>query len=665
MPQPTPYTRITDFSSEESAAVSGRSTVRTAALDAELDAAQVNLRGLNENLALIQRDDGDLRDGVVKLHTLGGDTRSLLAAGAGTPRGAWATATTYALRDLVSQGGETYICAQPHTSGVFASDLAANRWLLLSLSSAPTASAVPVVPGDGITAANVQAALEELHDLKASASELADTEQPTGGAGMVGFSPSPNYATGTVGNELKQINLLKVSGSDLANSALSNRGAGLVGYSDLAEYAAGTIGAKVRALRTAPKNSRIAMLGDSITRDGINNTATQTRNANRGLTHWVPFLTSQRFVSPQSLNFGVSGQTSEQIASRVGDVIASGAGMCIVLAGTNDIGSLTTAQTQANLASIYAALERNNIFILALPILPRTLAGEANYSFPQKVNEWIRDQASNYAGFKFIDPYEFGDQYSLTYSPRPDWTYDGLHPKAIGAFTIGWRIAEFLNTLAPWPGPAIRSVCDFFNATNRRGALNANPLMAGAGGTLGAGVTGTVADNYRLQRFATAGGDVSSLTVAASSNGAVVTNSRTGGVNQRIVVGGTATGGADTSVILDAPATMANINVGDVVELVADVEFPGATIGISGVEAYMIFTMNGVPVTVSDGYPILADDYLWRAVPEARFRTPPMLITHVPSATFIGIKIGLRNTAAATRSIDLRVNNIVVRKVVA
>lgn len=186
MPQPTSYTRATDFSDEESAAVAGRGTLRTAALDAEFDAVQLNLAGLNANIALLQRDDGRVRDGAVELHALAGDVRALLAAGQGVPRGPWLTATAYTLRDIVAQDGNSYICAVPHTSTVFAGDLAANRWLTLSLGGSPAADSVTVSPAGGITATNVQAALQELHSLLPDGSvQASDVAFAGAGAGAV------------------------------------------------------------------------------------------------------------------------------------------------------------------------------------------------------------------------------------------------------------------------------------------------------------------------------------------------------------------------------------------------------------------------------------------------------------------------------------------------
>ena len=43
-------------------------------------------------------------------------------------RGDWSTATDYAINDIVAYGGNTYVVLIGHTSGVFATDLAANKW---------------------------------------------------------------------------------------------------------------------------------------------------------------------------------------------------------------------------------------------------------------------------------------------------------------------------------------------------------------------------------------------------------------------------------------------------------------------------------------------------------------------------------------------------------
>lgn len=203
MPQPTAYSPSTNFAADELANAGGRSTVRTAAVDGEFAAIATTLTGVRTNLALNQRDDGEIRDERVKLHTLSADVKALLGAGQGLPRGAWLTATAYALRDIVVEGGNSYICASAHTSGTFATDLAASNWLLLAFGSAVAASSIPFTATATIAATDVQAAIEEADTenraLSAAAAasavsltaavvaDLADTTDPANGAAMIGI----------------------------------------------------------------------------------------------------------------------------------------------------------------------------------------------------------------------------------------------------------------------------------------------------------------------------------------------------------------------------------------------------------------------------------------------------------------------------------------------
>lgn len=62
--------------------------------------------------------------GYFRFHTAGATL--LYAAPA-----AWVTATPYVMGDLRSTGGNNYYCTAAHTSGVFATDLAASKWYLL------------------------------------------------------------------------------------------------------------------------------------------------------------------------------------------------------------------------------------------------------------------------------------------------------------------------------------------------------------------------------------------------------------------------------------------------------------------------------------------------------------------------------------------------------
>ena len=78
---------------------------------------------------LVQRSDGRLNNGSVRPETLSAGTVALI--GKWTPRGNWLTATVYAVNDLVTQSNNLYVCIVAHTSGTFASDLAAGKWQLI------------------------------------------------------------------------------------------------------------------------------------------------------------------------------------------------------------------------------------------------------------------------------------------------------------------------------------------------------------------------------------------------------------------------------------------------------------------------------------------------------------------------------------------------------
>ena len=176
MPQPPQYTRITSFSADEANNLAGRSTVRTVNLNTEFDNAKLTLDQLVTNSGLIQRDDGKLLDGVVSQASLSSAVTALFISIGANPRGAWLTATVYAFRDIIETGAPVapYMCVTAHTSGVFATDYAAGRWVVLG-SSLPNASQVTLTPTGDVAATNVQSGIAELSTEKvAKASNGSD-----------------------------------------------------------------------------------------------------------------------------------------------------------------------------------------------------------------------------------------------------------------------------------------------------------------------------------------------------------------------------------------------------------------------------------------------------------------------------------------------------------
>ena len=113
-------------------------------IDVEFNALATTFAAYHTNLALIQRADGALANGVVTYDSL---ASSLQTAGL-APMTAWATATLYAVNAIVAQGSSFYKCSIAHTSGTFATDLAAGDWTLIStLPTAGSASANTLLAG--------------------------------------------------------------------------------------------------------------------------------------------------------------------------------------------------------------------------------------------------------------------------------------------------------------------------------------------------------------------------------------------------------------------------------------------------------------------------------------------------------------------------------------
>lgn len=143
MTQPTPYNRQANFTDYSSANPS--KPHRGDWLDAEFNAIEETADALCANLALIQRDDGRLRNASVALDQLANDVLALIGSQGFKVRGQWLTGTAYALADVVQDNAIVYLCMTAHTSGVLATDVAAQRFVaIFSLGPA-------VLPADVVT----------------------------------------------------------------------------------------------------------------------------------------------------------------------------------------------------------------------------------------------------------------------------------------------------------------------------------------------------------------------------------------------------------------------------------------------------------------------------------------------------------------------------------
>lgn len=97
-------------------------------IDADLAGLEASINSLSTFVQTAIRSDKALNNGIVTYDSL---STSLQTAGL-TPAAAWVTATAYAINFNVIQNSTLYRSLVAHTSGVFATDLAAGKWVLVT-----------------------------------------------------------------------------------------------------------------------------------------------------------------------------------------------------------------------------------------------------------------------------------------------------------------------------------------------------------------------------------------------------------------------------------------------------------------------------------------------------------------------------------------------------
>jgi hypothetical protein len=194
--QPTPFNRA--FSFTNFAAQNPTSSLPGNQVDLELNDVKSTLDGVLTNLAAIQRDDGALKNGSVTFDTL---SPSLQTAGL-APALPWITGAAYSANASVTHGSAFYRCLLAHTSGVFATDLAAGKWVLIvdfATIALVAASMIAVTPSGSLTT-DVQGSLQALDTGKAplSHTQVASTISDSTAAGRALLTAADATAQNTL-----------------------------------------------------------------------------------------------------------------------------------------------------------------------------------------------------------------------------------------------------------------------------------------------------------------------------------------------------------------------------------------------------------------------------------------------------------------------------------
>ena len=107
MAQPRDYTRQYNFNDFQTTNPSD--PLPGTQVDNELNSVKLTLDDLNENIGLIQRDDGKLSNLSVHKDAFAVDALALIGTKGYTPKGDWTGGTTYDAGDLVSFNDATYL----------------------------------------------------------------------------------------------------------------------------------------------------------------------------------------------------------------------------------------------------------------------------------------------------------------------------------------------------------------------------------------------------------------------------------------------------------------------------------------------------------------------------------------------------------------------------
>lgn len=123
MAQPDEYTPSHEFLTNEGA----NPDFPGSELDIEFTNLKETTDQIRDNLALIQRDDGEIAN-----RTIGSDQlKDSLRTGALVNFSQWASEISYAQGAIVVYGDSFYRCLVAHTGGTFATDLSNAKWVLL------------------------------------------------------------------------------------------------------------------------------------------------------------------------------------------------------------------------------------------------------------------------------------------------------------------------------------------------------------------------------------------------------------------------------------------------------------------------------------------------------------------------------------------------------
>ncbi|KPB73271.1 Uncharacterized protein AC507_2133 [Pseudomonas syringae pv. maculicola] len=331
------------------------------------------------------------------------------------------------------------------------------------------------------------------------------------------------------------------------------------------------------------------MLGDSFSGNCHTIAATAFGTEAYGYAAWIAARTGL-FPSYVDNQGKVGDHTGQFLARLPACITSSTADLWLLLSRTNDstTAGMSLADTKANVMKIVTAfLNKPGKYLIVGTGTPRfggrALAGQA-LADAVAYKDWVLSYVS-----QFVPVVNIWEGFTEA------MTVEGLHPNLLGAEFISSRVVPIITANFEFPGiPLPTDAGDIYSAIRPFGCLNANPLLAGTGGTLPAGVN-AVAGSVLADAYKAVGSGLAGITTRWYKEPAAY------GEAQCIELGGSmAAAGGYIYVQPSANVVQTNLAAGDVIEMVSAVDIVGASRGILAWEAELTFTkpVSGASVTI-------------------------------------------------------------------
>lgn len=386
----------------------------------------------------------------------------------------------------------------------------------------------------------------------------------------------------------------------------------------------------VVSLHTTPLsiNSVMAVFGDSIAAAAYSASPPIYSNLVDGFATWSnAFAQSIHFV-PLLGNLGIPGNLTSDMLVRVNTVIDVSPTLVLMNGGVNDrLDGQTAANTITNLSAIHAALLSADVqYIVQLTITPffapNALSGEQEAN-RQEVNTWLLSLTN--PRIKVVNVGSLTAEHFLA---------DGYHPNVLGSSAIGVLVAEKVNAIT-------ESGSIFDVLTN---AYSPNATLAGNGGSLSGGATGSVATGFTL--------------IADNAGGATVVGAKESFDDdewQTITLGGTGSG----HVLLNYFAAASGVANGDALEAVWEIRVDGLD-NIQGIDVEMNLldgSFASVLLTKGGSAGGVGTTELPTDFDTIIMRTPPGIVTATPTYFSMGLLIAfMPGTVSPTGKVWARRN---------